>query len=122
MAADHGDGAAEAIERYIPDGRRIMVHLGSIVLVSLVAWLVFFWFAPVRLVISESGAEALEPSQIHQVRLFLGLMSAMPTVILAVLAYCVWLFRQGRKARREVLALTGRRRGGDDGSGNVGDG
>jgi heme/copper-type cytochrome/quinol oxidase subunit 2 len=109
MAADDSEGLAEAVDRYIPKGRRIMLHLGIIVLVSIVAWLAFFWFAPVAMVIPEEGARELAPSQIRQVRLFLGIMTGMPTVILGVLSYCLWLFWQGRKARRKVLEAAGRR-------------
>lgn len=110
MTDDEREGSlGEVVERYIPAPARIMCHIGIIVLVSLTAWLAFFWFAPRSLMVPSEATGEIAPAAMTQVRLFLGLIYGLTTVIIAVLAYGFWLVWQGRKARRHVLASAQRR-------------
>jgi len=92
------------VDHHVPRPRRIMRHLGVIVLVSLVIWLAFFWVAPITLVVPPEATSELSAAERERVRLFFGLVAGLPTVILGVLVYCLWLLRQGRKARRQALS------------------
>jgi len=91
------------VDHYLPRPRRIMLHLGGIVLASLLVWLGFFWFAPITIVLPAEAVADLTVEERERVRLFFGVVAGLPTVILGVLVYCLWLLRQGRKARRQAL-------------------
>jgi hypothetical protein len=108
-----GDPDAEtsligAVDRYIPARARVMLHLGSIVLASLVFWLGFFWFGSITLILPMEVARELAASNLDRLRLLFGMMAAMPTVAVGVLVYWLWLLGQARKAQRMVKQSQGR--------------
>lgn len=92
-----------AVARYIPGPARIGLHLGTIVLASLTFWLAFFWFGPISMILPEEGAAELATADVNRVRLLFGTLTAMPTVIIAILGYWIWLIRRLSRGCREVM-------------------
>ncbi|GEM_PF-5207708 len=92
-----------ALDRHMPSPTRIIRDLGVIVLASLVFWLVFFWFGSITWILPTEAAAELAAANIKRVRLLFGVIAAMPTVIVGVLVYWLWLLGRARRLRREVM-------------------
>lgn len=110
MANNRDTAPSEAVGQYIPPPARIGWHLGALVLASLAIWLAFFWWAPRALMVPPEGGLEVTAAVMTEVRLFLGLIYGLTTVMVATLGYTLWLVWRGRKARQHALGRVKRSR------------